>query len=450
MKEPAGAMALHTTPSERTTESTSEASLRAENAEHSRSAATGADRAALAVAFASFEDASRALSTAYERLEDRCRTVNRELEQTNRDLAWSLLETEAMRGLLDRVLASVPCGILSCDSQGTITTANDRMAAFTGVRVDALRGELYANVVGGWDDIAILLAVRGAAAAEPIVREKTLVRPDGTALQVESSLCALVAPDGEVVGIVEVMNDLTSVRRLEEAVRESRTLAALGEMAAGLAHEIRNPLGGIKGFVSLLSRDLGADPAYAKILDQLTRAIDSLNRIVTDFLAFGAPARPEPRVIDLRAVALEVIALIEAGCVIADGVRIERGFPRAACCAVADRDHVKQALLNILRNAAEATPAGGRITVTISSEQNLARIIVGDTGPGIAEDAMRRLFRPFASTKPGGSGLGLAVAKALVEKNGGRLSLESGASGTRAEIALAAAPHDVDLRGGCP
>jgi len=442
MSETAAPMELSTTTSEENPPSA--------DAARRRTAATGVDAAALAEAFTSFEGASRALSNAYGRLEDRFRTVNRELEHTNRDLARSLLETEAMRCLLDRVLASVPCGILSCDSQGTITSANDRMAVLTGIRVEALRGASYAGVIGGWDDVAILLAVRGAAAAQPIVRERTLVRPDGTALQVESSLCALVAPEAGVVGIVEVMNDLTSVRRLEEVVRESRTLAALGEMAAGLAHEIRNPLGGIKGFVSLLSRDLGADPAYARILDQLTRAIDSLNRIVTDFLAFGAPARPQPRVIDLRGVALEAIALIEAEGLVGDRVRLERHFPRAACCAIADRDHLKQALLNIVRNAAEATPADGQITVTISAEQGLASVVVGDSGPGIAEDAKQRLFRPFGSTKPGGSGLGLAVAKALVEKNGGRLSLESDASGTRAGITLTAAPHDLDLRGGRP
>ena len=438
MKETAAPMELTTT----------EESAETKDITPPRKTATSVEAAALTEAFASFEGASRALSSAYERLEDRCRTLNRELEHTNRDLARSLLEAEAMRCLLDRVLASVPCGILSCDSRGVITSANERMAALTGIRAEALRGERYANVIGGWDDVAVLLTVRGAGAAEPIVREKTLVRPDGTTLQVESSLCALVAADAGVVGIVEVMNDLTSVRRLEDAVRESRTLAALGEMAAGLAHEIRNPLGGIKGFVSLLSRDLGEDPAYAKILDQLTRAIESLNRIVTDFLAFGAPARPQPRVIDLRGVALEVIALTEAEGLVDDGVRLERSFPRAACCAIADRDHVKQALLNIVRNAAEATPAGGRITVTIGAEQGAANVVVGDTGPGISEDAMRRLFRPFASTKPGGSGLGLAVAKALVEKNGGRLSLESDACGTRAAITLAAAPNDVDLRGG--
>ncbi len=404
--------------------------------------------AQLADAFATFEGASLALSTAYGRLEDQFRKVNRELEKTNRDLAKSLLETESTRRLLDRILASVPCGILSCGRDGRIATANAAMTHMLGLPAGTLVDAPYDELVGGWDEIAILLAMKSSGFTGPVARGKTLLRKDGSTLQVESTVCALLSSEGEPVGAVEVMKDMTDVRRLQDAIREAQTLAALGEMAAGLAHEIRNPLGGIKGFASLLARDLAADPDQTRILDSMTRAIDSLNRIVTDFLAFGEPGRPLPRLLDARGVVIEALALLEAEGLFAQGVAIERQFPHPMRHGFADRDQMKQALINVFRNAAEATPKRGSIRVAVECTATSVRVVVADTGPGIPEETMKRLYRPFGSTKPGGSGLGLAVAKRLVEKNGGSLLLESNPRGTTATICIPAAPEDVDLRGG--
>lgn len=402
----------------------------------------------LADAFATFEGASLALANAYGRLESQFRRVNRELEKTNRDLAKSLLETESTRRLLDRVLASVPCGILSCGRDGTITTANSAMTAMLGRPPGSLAGAAYDEIFGGWDEMAILLAMKSSGFSGPVARGKTLVRKDGGTVAVESTVCALLSADGEPVGVVEVMKDMSDVRRLEDAIREAQTLAALGEMAAGLAHEIRNPLGGIKGFASLLARDLRGDPDQARIVESMTRAIDSLNRIVTDFLTFGEPGRPVPRLLDARGVVVEVLALLAAEEIFASGVEVHRSFPHPARHGFADRDHVKQALINVLRNAAEATPAGGSIRVVVDSANGCVRVMVSDTGPGIPEETMKRLYRPFGSAKPGGSGLGLAVAKSLLEKNGGSLSLSSSPAGTMATISIPAAPEDFDHRGG--
>lgn len=404
--------------------------------------------AQLAEAFATFEDASTALAGAYGRLESQFRKVNRELEQTNRDLAKSLLETESTRRLLDRILTSVPCGILSCGRDGAITTANDALTQMLGMTNGSIVGAAYDDLFGGWDELAILLAMNGAGFPGPVARGKTLIRKDGSTVQVESTVCALLAADGEPVGIVEVMKDMSDVRRLEDAIRETQTLAALGEMAAGLAHEIRNPLGGIKGFASLLARDVRGEPDQARIVDSMTRAIDSLNRIVTDFLTFGEPGRPAPRLLDARGVAVEALALLSAEGLFAKGVEIQRHFPHPLRHAFADRDHLKQALINVFRNAAEATPAGGSIRVAVESTPAFVRVVVSDTGPGIPEETMKRLYRPFGSTKPGGSGLGLAVAKRLLEKNGGSLALASSPAGTMATICVPAAPEDLDHRGG--
>ncbi len=402
--------------------------------------AAGPDKsAALADAFVTFEQASRTLESAYGRLEEQFRRVNRELERTNRDLTRSLLETEATRRFLDNVLASVPCGILSCDLGGAVTTANPALTAMLGRAEGSLHGMRYDDAFGGWDDVMRLLLAPGATGGGPVVRERALARADGSVVTVESALSPLLSGDGEPAGVVEIMKDLTQVRRLEEAVRDARTLAALGELAAGLAHEIRNPLGGIKGFATLLARDVAGDASKAPLVERIVDGVDALNRILTDFLAYGAPGSPQARAFDARDLAAEVLALLAAEAIGGGRVAVETRFSPHAAPAHADRDQARQALLNILRNAFEATAAtaeGGRVVVTVEADAEAVTIAVADDGPGLPAEIQARLFRPFGSTKRGGTGLGLAVAKTLVDRNGGSLGIATGAGGTTVTILL--------------
>lgn len=399
--------------------------------------AASADKAvALADAFVTFEQASQTLATAYGRLEEQFRRVNRELERANHDLTRSLLDTDAMRRFLDRVLASVPCGIVSCDLGGTITTANPALTAMLGRAQGSLLGAHYDAAFGGWGDVTGLLFAREASSGAAVMRERSLARADGSTLAVESILSPLLSGNGEPAGVVEVVKDLSEVRRLEEAVRDARTLAALGEMAAGLAHEIRNPLGGIKGFATLLARDLSDDPEKGRVVAQIVAGVDALNRILTDFLAYGAPGQPEARAFDASGLAAELIALLAAEDAGSRRVSVESRFPRDAALAHADRDQIRQALLNVLKNAFEATPPEGRVVVAVETDARTVSFVVRDSGSGIPEAIRGRLFRPFGSTKQGGTGLGLAVAKTLVERNGGSLAIASSADGAVATIRL--------------
>jgi len=400
-------------------------------------ATAGSDKsAALADAFVTFEQASRTLESAYGRLEEQFRRVNRELERTNRDLTRSLLETEATRRFLDRVLASVPCGILSCDLGGTVTTANPALTDMLGRAEGSLHGMRYDAAFGGWDDVTRLLFAADAGGGAPVVRERALARADGSHVTVESALSPLLSGMGEPAGVVEIMKDLTQVRRLEEAVRDARTLAALGELAAGLAHEIRNPLGGIKGFATLLARDVAGDESRAPLVGRIVDGVDALNRILTDFLAYGAPGSPQARAFDARDLAAEVLALLAAEAIGGGRVSVDTRFAAHEAPAYADRDQSRQALLNILRNAFEATADGGRVVVSVEADAEAVAIAVQDDGPGFPREIQARLFRPFGSTKRGGTGLGLAVAKTLVDRNGGSLGIATGAAGTTATILL--------------
>jgi signal transduction histidine kinase len=300
----------------------------------------------------------------------------------------------------------------------------------------------YDAALGGWDEAARLLFGRDARPGEPVARERAVGRADGSTVSVESTLSPLLTAAGEPAGVVEIMKDLTPMRRLEEAVRDARTLAALGEMAAGLAHEIRNPLGGIKGFATLLARDVADDAPRARLVARIVDGVDALNRILTDFLAYGAPGSPQARAFDARDLASEVLALVAAEALGRGRVAIEPRFAPDEAPAHADRDHAAQALLNILRNAIEASPDGGRVAVAVGADAEAVTIAVTDEGPGLPPEIQARLFRPFGSTKRGGTGLGLAVAKSLVDRSGGSLGIATGPGGTTATILLPRATAD--------
>jgi signal transduction histidine kinase len=173
-----------------------------------------------------------------------------------------------------------------------------------------------------------------------------------------------------------------------------------------------------------------------------------MNRIVTDFLTFGEPGRPAPRLFDVRELAAGALALAQAEALPAPGVRIEAPSGAAPILAHADRDHAMQILLNVVRNAFEATPPSGSVSLRARSRAGAVEIEVADTGAGIPADVAARLFRPFGSTKRGGTGLGLAVAQRLARRNGGDLRIASGPGGTTATVEFPAPPADLDLRHG--
>jgi signal transduction histidine kinase len=203
-----------------------------------------------------------------------------------------------------------------------------------------------------------------------------------------------------------------------QALKQSR-LAAMGEMAATLAHEVRNPLGAMELCTKLLADEIADRPAARRLADQVAAGIADLNHLVTNILDYTR--LPEPR----RA-AIAVDAAIDEALLLAapalGGMGVERRSPRPIVCPL-DRGLLTQALLNLFRNAAEATGGTGMMTVAIEPAERWVRIVVADDGPGIAAGSAEAIFAPFFTTKERGTGLGLAVARAAVAAHGGTLAL---------------------------
>src|SRR5205823_193332 len=211
-------------------------------------------------------------------------------------------------------------------------------------------------------------------------------------------------------------------RRLEaEALRQSR-LAAMGEMAAMLAHEVRNPLGAMELFTGLLLEDLRDRPDTVRLARQVASGIADLNHLVTNLLEFTRTHVPRRQRVDCCALAEETLRYM-ADLTAAHAIAVERRYAAPAVHAVADPHLLRPVLLNLMRNAAQAMPTGGTLTVAVERGLDGTRVTVADTGPGISPGAEADIFRPFFTTRAKGTGLGLAVVQELVGAMGGTLAL---------------------------
>ena len=213
-------------------------------------------------------------------------------------------------------------------------------------------------------------------------------------------------------------------RRLEaEALRQSR-LAAMGEMAAMLAHEVRNPLGAMELFTGLLLEDLRDRPDTVRLARQVASGIRDLNHLVTNLLEFTRTQVPRRQRVDCCALAEETLRYL-ADLAAAQAIVVERRYAAPALFAVADPHLLRPVLLNLMRNAAQAMADGGTLTVGVEIVDGRTRLTVADTGPGIPAGAEADIFRPFFTTRAKGTGLGLAVVQELVTAMGGTLAVAS-------------------------
>ena len=223
-------------------------------------------------------------------------------------------------------------------------------------------------------------------------------------------------------------------------------LAAVGELSAGIAHEIRNPLAAISGSVQMLQDNPRLDDHERRLLDIVVKESDYLNGLITDFLAYARPSTMEIGAVNVVQLISETLQMCVAGASVPVVTKLSG---RSDAWAKGDRRQLRQVLWNLFTNAIDAMPSGGSIHVDVqlnAMPQNEVLIAVSDTGGGIPDDLIDRIFTPFFTTKERGTGLGLATVHAIVELHGGKIAVESSESGTTFRVALpanrAASDHD--------
>jgi two-component system nitrogen regulation sensor histidine kinase GlnL len=411
-----------------------------------KGALKAADReAALRQPLESLTGAISALRGACSRLKTSVDGVNTDLENANRSLSGALKIHSETAAYLEAVLAGLPTGVIVVDREGSIVFWNPAAERITGFKASEMKGCKYSETIGRGlpqRQTPLYTLATGCCLNQ---EEKTLTGKSGGQVPVSSSTSLIGGGDSRP-GAIEVIVDLRRLRALEAEVDRVRTLAAVGELAAVVAHEVRNPLGGIKGFAGLLERDLKSNPEHLALVRRIREGIDALEGVVEDLLEAGRSTKLAFSHTELGGEVRKAAEMCEMAAR-GEGNRIEFKVltpPLPVYCRV-DAARIRQALTNLIRNATEAAGDTGSVTVGLrtgnGSESRVApdgkeprdyiTIEVTDTGAGIPTDLMDRIFTPFFTTKRGGTGLGLHTARRIAGLHGGTVEYtrpESGGS----------------------
>jgi len=334
-------------------------------------------------------------------------------------MARALLDA---RSLTENILHSIADGVIAVDRAGQVTALNPAAEAMIGVTATEVIGKPYESLFRPDARFSSPL-LDTLKTGRPHVGV-TLEFPGGKqTLHLTVSSSVLRDSHGDAIGAVVVLRDLTEQQRLRTQIMRADRLAALGELVAGLAHEVRNPLTSIRGFMQFLesSDDVAEWQRYAPLI---VRQVDSLNRLVTELLEFGRPRPPAFSSVQLNDLIREVSLLAGRK----SNARIALHLSPDLPLVEADGEAFKQVMLNLIINAIQATSEAGGITIAtaaVTQDRGEAIVTVADEGEGIASENLDKVFDPFFSTKPNGTGLGLAMAHRIVDAHHGTITIAS-------------------------
>ena len=357
-------------------------------------------------------------------LSEQIRTSRDELEATKVDI--SKLEV-----LNERIVQSIASGLIAVDGSGRVILFNPAAEAVFGIPAGEANGrhlnELLPFLAEHLDSEAALPGRRKG----PAIKDIPFRNHQGEELFLRLAVSPLSMPGGEAIGRIFVFQDLTEIKRIEREMQRVEGLAMVGELAAGIAHEIRNPMASISGSIQVLKEglELSEDDVTGRLMDIVMREINRLNHMVNDFLLYARPQKATVRRFELNALIRDSLELFLNTGDKSDTIRVVSRLEDPIFME-SDPEQVKQVLWNILRNAREAMPEGGAIHIETRLEEGtdrpddprpMAELIVRDTGTGFGEGALEALFTPFYTTKEEGSGLGLATVKRILEGLRGRI-----------------------------
>jgi len=329
------------------------------------------------------------------------------------------------------ILQSIDAGILTVNLQNNIKSFNRAAEVITGYSAADMFNRNIEDVFKGYTKI--IERVNGIAQNDAKVITKrseiTITAKNGNSLALGCSISPLNDHLGRRIGDILIFQDLSSIKMMEQALEKNRRLAFVGEMAASLAHEMRNPMASISGSIQLLKRDLQLSDADERLMQIILRGKDQLENFIKDFLLMARPAAGARANCDVASIIEDVI---EAICYVPEWD--ERHFIQKDIANplsfVANKAEMRQILWNLVLNAVQAMPEGGTIRVSANKVQlnttdHCLEIKIADAGGGITEDDRSKVFEPFFTTKEKGTGLGLAIVNRIVESYGGKIIIES-------------------------
>jgi PAS domain S-box-containing protein len=335
----------------------------------------------------------------------------------------------------DNILRSIAAGVITVDKNGRIVTWNKRAEEIVNLRASQVIGRHYSEFI---KLLQVDLPVREetmrmveltAQTGKVFTRNQLCYHtPQGDETYINLSASQLRSESGDYLGVVVVFEDVTNEVQMKEEVERVSKLAETGQLAANIAHELRNPLSSIKGAAQLLRREL--PPAqmaeHGEFLDMIVQEVNGLDRIATEFLEFSRVTPPEMRPLDVNALLARHLQFMSAYLADQD-VQVLQDLDEDLPPLPLDRSQIEQVVKNIVINAVQAMPHGGTLTVATRRQPQLdiVEIDFTDTGVGIPANKLDKICAPFFTTKTKGTGLGLAIVRKIIETHGGRLVIRS-------------------------
>jgi len=368
-------------------------------------------------AMAAFAAISSDLVVGFEALSARAEHVEAELSIANAELAAKVEEVDAVKQHLEAIVGSLPTGVVVRDSNGTITSVNEAARAILGLTDDELVGQSE---------------IPGLQPAVEDVETRTFELANGERKTIATRLSPVTNAEGDVTGSVEILDDRTEISRMQQRVHQLDKMAALGTMAGGIAHEIRNPMNAVRGFAALLRNDMEQDTTEWQWATHICDGVQEADAIITSILSFARPEQLERETIDAKLLVDDAIHAVQRDLATRTSAATWKLTSDVEAHAfVGDRIKLRQALRNLIANAVDAQPEGGAVHVELLQDSGDLVFQVSDAGPGISAQEADHITEPFYTKRVGnstGTGLGLALVHTIAQLHGGRFEAAPTAS----------------------
>ncbi len=364
--------------------------------------------------------------------------LSEKLQKTFEELDANRQHLAELRALNQNVVESIPSGLITLSPDGLATFINPAGCFILRREATTVIGRSIAEL-GFYPDNDWMHA-RETLTFGAVVRNEKHDFPIGDE---QRSIGFAVTPLNSIEGIASgytlIFQDLTDMKTLEAELRLKDRMAAVGELSAGIAHEIRNPLAAIAGSVQVLKKSAALNPQEQRLMSIILKESDRLNKSIADFLRFVKPQEKRPAAFDIAASLAETLDLLRNSAEIGSGLTIEDEIVPPSHTIVGDADQIRQVFWNIARNAVQAMPNGGTLRVTAGIAGDRYNIVFNDNGQGMSDADQRRLFQPFRTSFPSGTGLGMAISYRIVQEHGGRIDVSSHVgAGTAITVSLPA------------
>ncbi|HEY8133856.1 MAG TPA: ATP-binding protein [Thermoanaerobaculia bacterium] len=350
--------------------------------------------------------------------------IAEKLQKTSEELDVNRQNLAALRALNQNVVESIPSGLITLSPEGIASFVNPAGCQILHTESRSVMGHHIAELgffrPEEWED------ARRTLADEGVVRvEKNNFRVADEDRSLGYALTPLNTLEGAASGYTLIFQDLTEMKKLEAELRLKDRMAAVGELSAGIAHEIRNPLAAIAGSVQVLKKSEALSPQEQRLMSIILKESERLNKSIADFLRFVRPQDKRTAEFDIAVSLSETLDLLANSPELRPDHHIERQIAPASFTLVGDADQIRQVFWNLARNAVQAMPHGGLLRVTTEVGADAYRICFTDSGRGMSEVDQRRLFQPFRTNFPSGTGLGMAISYRIVQAHGGEIDVAS-------------------------